>query len=105
MSDDLDWKAALVRLETIVHELRRCHVAVGFKLDHEAAHRALGYLRRHAQNPPPADAVRETDEEGFEEFVAFMRGHGQSLDYVLMGRAESMAVMLAGHHYDARKDA
>ncbi|RDD61449.1 hypothetical protein [Ferruginivarius sediminum] len=84
----IDKNAALARLEVVVNTLSTCHVADGFKFDHQLAEQALDYLRGQARGEPHTD-------ETFEPFHEFMCRYNQSFDYVIRGDMHCMIAELA----------
>jgi hypothetical protein len=70
--------AILARAEQAIDLLRTRYIGAGWKLDEQAAQRALQYFRRMAAGGP------ENDEE-YESVCAFWFDHGQSLDWLING--------------------
>jgi hypothetical protein len=85
--------AALARGEEIVSALRTNYIREGWKIDEDAAERALAYLRKCAKGGPD-------DSEEFRACVDFFDSHGQSLDWVFDGDRHTLFCGLA--HYSAR---
>ena len=69
---------------------RTCHVRDGWKIDDEAAERALEFARQYAKDGT------ETD-EGSEAAIDFVGSHGQSLDWVFYGDVGGMICRGAKH--------
>ena len=87
-SADVSPTAALKRAEEMVDILRTCFVRQDWKVDQVAAERALAYCRANAANGADPDDEREA---AFD----FFSSHGQSLDWVLLGRHDVMICGLA----------
>lgn len=76
-------EGALERMEFIVNTLRTRYVCQGFKLDEEAADRALRYFRSFAAGEP------EVESEWYAA-LDFLSLHGQSTDWVILGDPSGM---------------
>jgi hypothetical protein len=86
----IDAKAALARVKEIISTLRNCSVCKswqtkvgdGFmsKLDEAAAKRMLAYFRQQAKN---GGAFRNSP--GWQAALDFLKEHGQSLDWGMLG--------------------
>jgi hypothetical protein len=87
---------AFARMEQIVELLRTCYVREGWKIDDEAAERALAFARQYAKDGS------ETD-EGHQAAIDFVGSHGQSLDWVFCGDVGGMVCRLAKHSERAAK--
>jgi hypothetical protein len=93
---ELDWAAVFRRVQDAINTLRTCHICEGWKLDEEGAARTLEYFRGQAAGLPD-------DMDEWKAAVKFIGDHGQSLDWILWGEANSMVAMLASHSRQARR--
>jgi hypothetical protein len=80
--------ASLERAEQVVDLLRTRYIREGWKIDEEAAERALAYCRAYAADGSDPDDEREA---AFDFFTS----HGQSLDWVLDGQHGALICGLA----------
>jgi hypothetical protein len=69
--------ASLARAEQAVELLRTRYIRDGWKIDEEAAERALAYLRKYACGADDADE--------FQTCMHFFHGHGISIDWIFDG--------------------
>src|ERR1700722_3101241 len=88
--DGLDRPAALARMEQVVDLLRTCYVREGWKIDNEAAERALAFMRQFAKDGSEPD-------DGREATLDFLHSHGQNLDWVFCGDVGGMICGGAAH--------
>jgi len=86
----------LERAEEIVDVLRTSYIHKHWKLDEEAAARALAFCRRYDQDGTE-------DEKEREAAIEFFYSHGQSLDWVLCGDHKSLIARLAHRSNRARR--
>jgi hypothetical protein len=92
--DGWDARAALARLEQVIEALRTCVVCEGWHpngLDEATAARALAYFR--------AGCPEESDEDFVEREAAFdfISGHGQSIDWIILGDPVGLICRAAEH--------
>jgi len=85
-SGEQDLAAELARFEYIIDRLRNCHVREGWSIDDEAATRALQYYRAGCPD----------DDEWWGATIDFIRSHGQSFDWILLGDPGHMICKVAG---------
>src|ERR1700730_4959281 len=83
MTEGIDHRATLARVEQIIDLLRTCHVREGWRLDEEGAERTLRYFRRCA------DGGRDNNRE-YTAAREFLYRNGQSLDWVIAGDPRGM---------------
>src|ERR1700722_17786495 len=88
--DGLDRSGALARMEQVVDLLRTCYVREGWKIDNEAAERALAFMRQFAKDGSEPD-------DGREATLDFLHSHGQNLDWVFCGDVGGMICGSAAH--------
>jgi hypothetical protein len=84
-------KVRLARVEYVLEILRSHHVAKGFKLDEDAAARVLRYFQKRTR----CKANRKADHTEFRFALDFLYDHGQSGDWVFMGRLGPMICQAA----------
>lgn len=84
--------ATLARCEQVVDTLRTKFICQGWTMDEAGAQRALSYFRN-----PVVTGPGEDDDYAYWEAEAFLRDHGQSLDWVLDGDLGGMICRLAAH--------
>jgi hypothetical protein len=89
-SEACERAADLARMEQIVDLLRTCYVREGWKIDDEAAERALEYSRQYAKDGSDPD-------EGRQATIDFVCSHGQSLDWAFGGDVGGMICRGAKH--------
>ena len=89
-AEDSSPAGALARAEEIVSLLRTNFIRQGWTIDEAAAERALAFCRGYA-----ADGSGPEDEE--KAAFDFFFSHGQSLDWVFLGRHQSLICGLATH--------
>jgi hypothetical protein len=77
--------AVLARCEQLIDVLRTRHIREGWALDEAGAERTLNYFKRAV-----ATSVGEDDDPEFWAACDFLRSHGQSLDWVLIGEPSGM---------------
>jgi hypothetical protein len=82
--------ASLERAEQVVDLLRTRYIRQGWKIDEEAAERALAYCRAYAVDGSDPDDEREAAYD-------FFGSHGQSLDWVFLGEHGGLICGLAKH--------
>jgi hypothetical protein len=78
MTEGIDHRAILARVEQIIDLLCTCHVREGWELDEEGAERTLRYFRHCA------DGGQDDDHE-YTAASKFLYRNGQSLDWVFDG--------------------
>jgi hypothetical protein len=89
-ADGLDRPGSLARMEQVVDLLHTCYVREGWKIDNEAAARALAFMRQFAKDGSEPD-------DGREATLDFLHSHGQSLDWVFCGDVGGMICGGAAH--------
>jgi hypothetical protein len=85
MTELIDHRAILARVEQILDLLRTCHVRDGWRLDEEGAERTLRYFRHRADGGQDDDRYHELRAAN-----EFLYRNGQSLDWVFVGDPRGM---------------
>ena len=84
-------KVRLARVEYALEILRSCHVAKGFKLNEDNASRVLRYFQKCIR----MKVHRKADYAEFRFALDFLYDHGQSSDWVFLGRLGPMICQAA----------
>lgn len=79
----------LARLEHIIELLRTTHIRDGFKLDEAGAERVLQFFRKEVEIGPDHENMEGYDDE-WTHAILWVRDHGQSFDWLLIGDPDSM---------------